>query len=454
MAIAQTDGGAGGPLWPWRALSALLAVLALVALLSGPATAWAQATAETAAAAVAKPVLSGGDTAWMLISTVLVTLMVVPGLAVFYAGLVRRKNALATVALVLGSSAVVTLVWFTAGYSLAFSAGNGWFGSLNDLMLEKALGSANTVHALAPTVPEPVFVMFQLAFAMVTVGLIFGAVVERVRFGAAMVFAALWTLLVYAPVAHWIWHPAGWLHTFGHLDYAGGTVVHLASGVAALVLAGVVGPRLGYGVEPMPPHNLMLTTLGAGLLWVGWFGFNGGSAFAASPDAAKAVLVTQAAAAAGLLGWWLLEWMTRGQASLLGMASGLVAGLIAITPASGYVSLLPALLIGFLGATFCFFAATWLKQKLGYDDSLDVFGLHGVAGLLGTLLTGVFQTTGPPPLQQLGVQALGAGVVIIYVGAVTWVLATLLRLLMGLRVRQASEQEGLDIAQHGESLTN
>jgi ammonium transporter, Amt family len=425
--------------------------LAAAALGMLPLWAAAQAPAAASAPAAAATAFNGGDTAWLLISTVLVTLMVVPGIAVFYAGLVRRKNALATVALVLGSSAVVTLVWFGVGYSLAFSPGTGWIGGLDNVLLERA-SSATAVHPLAPTVPEPVFVMFQLAFAMVTVGLIFGAVVERVRFGAAMTFAALWSLLVYAPVAHWVWHPSGWLHGFGHLDYAGGTVVHLASGVAALVLAGVVGERKGYGVEPMPPHNLMLTTLGAGLLWVGWFGFNGGSAFAASGDAARAVLVTQAAAAAGLLGWWLLEWVTRGQVSLLGLASGLVAGLIAITPASGFVGLGPALVIGLAGSMCCFFAATWLKGKLGYDDSLDVFGLHGVAGLLGTLLTGVFHAGSRSPWEQLGVQAVGAAVVMAYVALVTWVLAWILRSVMSLRVRERSEQEGLDIAQHGESL--
>ena len=413
----------------------------------------AQTAPAGAASAAAPAAFSGGDTAWLLISTVLVTLMVVPGIAVFYAGLVRRKNALATVALVLGSSAVVTLVWFGIGYSLAFSPGNGWTGGLDNLLLERA-AAADAVHPLAPTVPEPVFVMFQLAFAMVTVGLIFGAVVERVRFGAAMAFAALWSLLVYAPVAHWVWHPAGWLHVFGHLDYAGGTVVHLASGVAALVLAGFVGERRGYGVEPMPPHNLMLTTLGAGLLWVGWFGFNGGSAYAASGDAARAVLMTQAAAASGLLGWWLMEWMTRGQVSLLGLASGLVAGLIAITPASGFVGLGAALVIGVAGSISCFFAATWLKSKLGYDDSLDVFGLHGVAGLIGTLLTGVFHAGTRSPWEQLGVQAFGAAAVMVYVAIVTGVLAWILRAVVSLRVRERSEQQGLDIAQHGESLAD
>jgi Amt family ammonium transporter len=267
-----------------------------------------------------------------------------------------------------------------------------------------------------------------------------------------MAFAALWTLLVYAPVAHWVWHPDGWLHTFGHLDFAGGTVVHLSSGVAGLVLAGMVGPRQGYGHEPMPPHNLMLTTLGAGFLWVGWFGFNGGSAMAAGFDATRAVLVTQAAAAAGVIGWWLLEWMSRGQPSLLGLASGLVAGLIAITPASGYVGVGPALAIGLAGSAGCWFAATWLKQKLGYDDSLDVFGLHGVAGFAGTVLTGLFASQVVNPMAQVGIQTFGALVVAAYVAAATALIAVVLRAIIGLRVKPEAEREGLDIAQHGESL--
>jgi ammonium transporter, Amt family len=420
-----------------------------------PVAASAQAPAEAAASAAlagTASLVQAGDTAWMLIATVLVTLMVVPGIAVFYAGLVRRKNALATVAVVLGSAAVVTLVWFGVGYSVAFTSGNGYFGGLDDLFLGQATEGKGRGHVLAPTVPEPVFVLFQLAFAMVTVALIFGAVVERVRFGAAMAFAALWTLLVYAPVAHWVWHPDGWLHTFGHLDYAGGTVVHLASGVAGLVLAGMVGPRQGYGHEAMPPHNLMLTTLGAGFLWVGWFGFNGGSAMAASSDATQAVLVTQAAAAAGVIGWWLLEWMSRGQPSLLGLASGLVAGLIAITPASGYVGVGAALLIGLAGAASCWFAATWVKLKLGYDDSLDVFGLHGVAGFIGTVLTGLFAVQVANPWAQAGIQALGALAVAAYVALATAAIAIVLKAMFGLRVDAEAEREGLDIALHGESL--
>jgi Amt family ammonium transporter len=420
---------------------------ALSAALLTPALTWAQGAAPAGA-----PAIQSGDTAWMLISTVLVTLMVVPGIAAFYAGLVRRKNALSTAAVTLGSAAVVSLVWFVVGYTLAFSPGNGFFGNLSDLLLADAAQAGGRTHPLAPTVPEPVFVLFQLAFAMVTVALIFGAVVERMRFGAAMLFAALWTLLVYAPVAHWVWHPEGWLHTFGHLDFAGGTVVHLASGVAGLVLAGFVGARRGYGREPMPPHNLMLTTLGAGFLWVGWFGFNGGSAMAASADATRAVLVTQAAAASGLIGWWLLEWMSRGQPSLLGLASGLVAGLIAITPASGYVGVPAALAIGLAGAVCCWFAATWVKLKLGYDDSLDVFGLHGVAGFVGTVLTGLFATSAAHPLQQAGIQLAGALAVAAYVALATAAIAVVLRAVTGLRVDEGAEREGLDIAQHGESL--
>lgn len=428
----------------WHRLRA--ALLGVVA--SGTAT-----LAPGAALAAEASKLSGGDTAWMLIATTLVTLMVVPGIALFYSGMVRRKNALSTVALVLGSAAVVTLVWFSAGYTLAFSPGQGWVGGLTDLFLA-GVDRPGRAHELAPTVPEASFVMFQLSFAMVTVALIFGAVVERIRFGAAMIFAGLWTVLVYAPVAHWVWHPQGWLHQFGHLDYAGGTVVHLASGVAGLVLAGMAGHRRGYGHEPMPPHNLMLTTIGAGLLWVGWFGFNGGSAFAASADAARAVLVTQGAAAAGVLGWWALEWLARGQVSLLGLATGLVAGLIGVTPASGYVGLFGAMAIGLISSSFCWLASTWIKVKLGYDDSLDVFGLHGVAGFVGTVLTGVFHNGTRGWMEQTAVQAMGSLAVAGYVAAVTFVLAALLRGTLGLRVGERAEAEGLDLAQHGETLSH
>jgi Amt family ammonium transporter len=377
---------------------------------------------------------------------------VVPGIALFYAGLVRRKNALSTCALVLGSAAFVTLTWVLIGYSLAFTEGNEWLGSLSQVLLLQLSGQATAGHALAPSVPEAVFVLFQLAFAMVTVALIFGAVVERIQFRAAMMFTVVWTLVVYAPIAHWIWHPEGWLHAFGHMDYAGGTVVHLASGVAGLVLAGMTGARRGYGREPMPPHNLLLTIVGAGMLWVGWFGFNGGSAMQASTEACMAVLATQVAAGGGVVAWITCEWITRGQVSLLGLASGLLAGLICITPASGFVGVGPAMVIGVLGSVFCFFSVTAVKSRLGYDDSLDVFGLHGVAGLLGTVLTGLFQSKNPDVLGQTAVQLMGAMVVVVYVAIATWAIAWLIRRTMGLRVNQTVETEGLDLGQHGESL--
>ncbi len=394
--------------------------------------------------------INGGDTAWMLISTVLVTLMVVPGIALFYAGLVRRKNALSTCALVLGSAAFVTLTWVMLAYSLAFTDDTGWVGSVSQALLARLKPGVG--HVLAPTVPEAVFVLFQLAFAMVTVALIFGAVVERIAFRAAMAFSVLWTLGVYAPVAHWVWHPTGWLHALGHMDYAGGTVVHLASGVAGLVLAGMTGTRHGYGREAMPPHNLLLTIAGAGMLWVGWFGFNGGSALQASEEACMAVLATQLAAASGVVGWIACEWVTRGQVTLLGLASGLLAGLICITPASGFVGAVAALVIGLAGSVFCFFCVTAVKARLGYDDSLDVFGLHGVAGLLGTVLTGLFQTRNPDLPGQAAVQLLGAAAVALYVALATWLIAWLIRASLGLRVQPGVEAAGLDLGQHGESL--
>lgn len=416
-----------------------------------------QARAQSAVAGaveVAPSLFNGADTAWMLISTVLVTLMVVPGIALFYAGMVRRKNALAVTAQVLGSAAVVTLAWMVVGYSIAFDAGTPWYGGFSDSLFSDRFLKGSLGHELAPTIPEPVFVLFQLTFAMVAVALVLGAVVERFKFGAAMLFAALWVVLVYAPVAHWVWHPQGWLHALGHVDAAGGTVVHLSAGVAGLVLAGLTGPRLGYGRTLMAPHNLMYTIVGAGLLWVGWFGFNGGSAMGATQAAGMAVLLTQVAASAGVVGWLACEWMFRRRITLLGLASGLVAGLIAITPASGSVGTAAAAIIGLSSAVFCFFAATAVKARLNYDDSLDVFGLHGVAGFLGTVLTGAFAPGAANGLAQMGVQAFGALAVMMYVGLVTAGIALSVRALMGLRVNLESEKQGLDLAQHGESLAD
>lgn len=394
--------------------------------------------------------LDSGDTAWMMFCCVLVTLMVLPGLTLFYAGLVRRKNALATGATILGSMGFATVAWLAIGYSLAFTEGNGWIGGTRQWLLE-GLPSIRA-HELAPSVPHAVFIMFQLAFAMVTVALIYGAVVERIRFASAMVFATVWLLVVYAPVAHWVWHPKGWLHQLGHLDFAGGTVVHLAAGIAALVLVKMTGNRLGYGREPMAPHNLMLSLTGAAMLWLGWFGFNGGSAMGATPAAGMAMLATQVAAATGVLGWLACEWLARGRVSLLGLTSGLIAGLICVTPASGYTSMAGASIMGLVGAVLCFFATTTMKERLGYDDSLDVFGLHGVAGFAGTVLAGVFQAKNADVGAQLVVQLGGALAVVAYVAAATAVIAWALRATLGLRVQKDTELGGLDIRQHGESL--
>jgi ammonium transporter, Amt family len=398
--------------------------------------------------------LNTGDTAWVLISAVLVTLMVVPGVALFYSGLLRRINALSIVAQVFGSTVVVTLIWVLFGYSLAFTPSNtGLVGGFSRFMLGGVTASSVVGNVMAPTVPEAAFVMFQLAFAMVTVVLILGSVVERLRFRSALIFAALWTALVYAPVAHWVWHPTGWLHRNGHMDFAGGTVVHITAGVAGLVLAGLVGPRRGYGTVEMPPHNLMLTIIGASLLWVGWFGFNGGSALSASGDASMAVLVTQIAACTGILGWLSCEWILRGQVTVLGLLSGLVAGLVAITPASGYVSPMGSIVIGAVGGVVCFFGASAVKSRFGLDDSLDVFGLHGVAGFVGTVLTGLFQLHPQTSIwQQALTQTLGAVAVGLYVAIATWIIGMLLKFTIGLRVSPELEDQGLDLGQHGEAI--
>jgi Amt family ammonium transporter len=394
--------------------------------------------------------IDSGDTAWMLISVVLVMLMVLPGIALFYAGMVRRKNALSTVALVMGGAVVTTLVWAGWGYSLVFSPGDGGIGGLSRLWLEGL--KPDGTHPLAPTVPETVFMLFQLGFAMVTVALVYGSVVERIRFPAAMVFALLWLTFVYAPVAHWVWHPNGWLHAMGHLDYAGGTVVHLASGVAGLVLAATIGQRSGFGREPMTPHNLMLTMIGTGLLWVGWFGFNGGSAMGSSTQAGMAVVVTQLGAAAGGIGWLACEMLRRGQISTLGMATGVVAGMVGVTPASGYVGVGAAVVIGMASAIASYIGVAALKARLGFDDALDVFGVHGIAGALGTLLTGVFFTQGRGVVAQVSIQAFGALTVALYVGLATAVIGLLIRVTIRLRVHPHDETHGLDMGQHGESL--
>ncbi len=405
------------------------------------------------AAGTAAPATSGGDTAWMLVCTVLVLLMTMPGIILFYGGMLRTKNALSVVAHTIAGAAMVTLAWAALGYSLAFTPGNGWVGGFERVVGSGLLG-ATGVHPLAPTVPEAAFFMFQLAFAIITFAIILGATAERMRLGATVVFAALWSLVVYAPVAHWVWHPTGWLAAMGHMDFAGGTVVHIASGASALVAAWVLGPRLGFGRDPMVPHNLMITVLGGGLLWAGWFGFNAGSAFEASGRAAGALLVTQVGACAGAATWGLCEYVRRGQWSVLGTLTGAIAGLIAITPASGYVDIPGALAIGACSGVVCFVCVVGFKARTGIDDALDVFALHGVGGLVGTVLTPLFASAAIAPVTaSVWTNTLGALAVMAYAAGATWLLLRLIGLVVRLRVRAEHEKVGLDIAEHGEMLS-
>ena len=401
--------------------------------------------------------LSAGDTAWMLVATALVLMMTVPGTALFYAGMVRKKNVLSMLMQSFSIAALVTLLWWAVGYSLALTPGSPFIGGLDralfrGLTFDKASGMIS-VSPLAPTVPETVEAMFQLTFAIVTAALICGAFAERIKFSAMVLFMTLWSLLVYVPVAHWVWEPGGWLAGRGVLDYAGGTVVHINAGVAGLAGALVMGKRTGYGRFSMAPHNLVLTVIGTGLLWVGWFGFNAGSAGAADGRAGLAMLTTQLGAAAAALAWTATEWATKRKPSVLGIASGAVAGLVAITPASGFVGPSSAVLIGLAAGVVCFWGATTLKHALGYDDSLDAFGVHGIGGIAGALLTGpladpaIGGTAG-----SLAAQALGVGVTVVYGFTVSFVLFKLIDLTLGLRVSEDEEREGLDVALHGESI--
>jgi Amt family ammonium transporter len=401
--------------------------------------------------------INAGDTAWMMSASALVLLMTVPGLALFYAGMVRKKNILATMAQTFAVCALVTLLWFAFGYSLAFMPGSAWLGSfdaamLDSLVFDKRAGLIS-VHHLATTVPEPVFVMFQLTFAIITPALIAGAFAERMRFSALLLFMALWSLLVYAPVAHWVWEPSGWLAQRGVLDFAGGTVVHINAGVAGLACAWMLGRRIGFGQEPLMPANLGYTMMGASLLWVGWMGFNGGSACAADGRAGMAMLATQLGAAAATLAWMLAEWVVRGSPTLLGLCSGAVAGLVAITPASGYVDPKAAVLIGLVAGMACYWGATGLKRLLGADDSLDVFGVHGVGGIVGALLTGVLAVPGIGGVEgSLLNQAVGVGATLLYSGVVTVAILALVDVLVGLRVTRQQELDGLDLSLHGERV--
>ncbi len=424
---------------------------------AAPAPAAAAPAAPTAPFLVGFDKIDSGATAWMLTSTALVLFMTIPGLALFYGGMVRKKNVLATLMQSFAICALVTVLWVVAGYSLAFMPGTPWLGGMGRFLLDGMLYQNEAkkvmVHHAATSIPESVYMMFQMTFAIITPALIAGAFAERMKFSAMMVFITLWSLLVYSPIAHWVWEPGGWLAGKGVLDFAGGTVVHINAGVAGLAAALVLGKRVGYGKEPMAPHNLVLTLVGASMLWVGWFGFNAGSAVAADGRAGMAMVVTQVATAVAALSWMFAEWLTKGKPSVLGIASGAVAGLVAITPASGFVATGGAIAIGLAAGVICFWAATSLKHMLGYDDSLDAFGVHGTGGIVGALLTGVFNVKEISAMDgSLATQALGVGVTVVYGFVVSFILLKVIDMVMGLRVSEEEEREGLDLVLHGERI--
>ncbi|HWX48874.1 MAG TPA: ammonium transporter [Roseomonas sp.] len=440
---------------PWgRRAAVLLPTL----LLASPAMAQDAAT------------VSAGDTAWMLTSTALVLMMTIPGLALFYAGMVRKKNVLATMMQSFFLAALVSVVWMVAGYSLAFGEGGAYIGDLSRVFLSGigqgwdapfTLGSGD--GAVAFTIPESVFIMFQMTFAIITPALATGAMADRLKFSSLCVFTVLWSLLIYSPIAHWVWHPNGWIFGLGALDFAGGTVVHINAGVAGLVGAVMLGKRTGLGHENMAPFNLALAVIGAALLWVGWFGFNAGSAGAAGGRAGMAMLVTQLAAGAATLAWVAAEWITKGKPSVLGAISGAVAGLVAITPAAGFVMPGAALVIGIVAGLAGFWGATALKHWCGYDDSLDAFGVHGICGIVGALLTGIFAygplsaTPAAPDgtagsFGQFMLQLYAVLATFVFTAIGTFILLKAIDVVMGLRVNEESEREGLDVSLHGERL--
>ena len=420
--------------------------IALLALLLLSMSALAQAPA-------APPKIDPANTAWMLTSAVLVLFMTLPGLALFYAGLVRMKNVLSVLMQCFAITCVVTLAWLVVGYSIAFGEGNAWWGGLG-----KSFFSGLQVSTVKGTIPETVFAMYQLTFAIITPALVVGAYAERVRFGGMMLFSLLWLLIVYCPIAHWVWGD-GWLQKRGLMDFAGGTVVHLNAGVAALVCALVLGRRRGFPDTAMPPHNMTMTLTGAAMLWVGWFGFNAGSALAADGAAGMAMLVTHIGAATGAFAWMICEWLRYGKPSALGIVTGMVAGLGTITPASGFVGPIGALIIGAVAGVACFTATSYMKRVLNVDDSLDVFPVHGVGGLLGTLLTGVLVSTtfggiGYPEKVTMGdqfmTQVIGVVATAVWSGVLTWILLKLVDAIVGMRVAGEEENEGLDTVLHNE----
>jgi ammonium transporter, Amt family len=437
-----------------RAVPILIGILAVTPAIAEMAT----------ASAPAAPKIDAGDTAWMIAATALVLLMTIPGLALFYCGMVRKKNVLATMAQSVACVGLVSILWAVIGYSLAFSGDAPALGNFERVLL---LGiGMDSVSPLAKTIPESLFMIYQMTFAIITVALVAGAVADRMRFSAFLLFAILWLLIVYVPLAHWVWG-GGFLQSYGVLDFAGGTVVHINAGVAGLVAALMLGKRRGYGTENLAPYDLSMAVIGTGLLWVGWFGFNGGSALSAGPRASMAIVATHLAACAGALTWMLLEWKDRSKPSVLGIISGAIAGLGTITPASGFVLPWHGIVIGIVAGGGCYWACTKLKLWLGYDDSLDVFGVHGVGGVIGVTLTGVFATAalsidaatpnGLPGLidgnpRQVLIQIVGVLVTVAWSGVCTAVILKLVGFVTALRVTPEAEQMGLDITQHGESI--
>ena len=403
--------------------------------------------------------LSSGDTGWILTSTALVLFMTIPGLALFYAGLVRSKNVLSVLMQCFAITCMASILWFAYGYNLAFGDGgnlNQWMGGFGNLFMSNIDRAS-----MSGTIPETVFAMFQMTFAIITPALIVGGFAERMKFSAMLLFSALWLTFVYAPVCHWVWG-GGWLADMGLLDFAGGTVVHINAGIAAIVAAIVLGNRKGFGEVAMPPHNMTMTVAGAAMLWVGWFGFNAGSALAANGDAGMAMLVTHIGAASGSLAWMFMEWVRHGKPSVLGIVTGMVAGLGTITPASGYVGPLGALIIGLTAGVVCYIATAFIKRTLKIDDSLDVFPVHGVGGILGTMLAGVFVAIlggvglaeGVTMADQVWVQFVGVAATIVYCGILTWVILKVVDVIVGLRVSSDEETEGLDIVLHDETGYN
>jgi Amt family ammonium transporter len=439
--------------------------LAALALMATTARSWAQdATTtiveEVTAVAEAAPTIDTGDTAWMITSCALVLMMTIPGVALFYSGMVRKKNVLDVSVQSFTICCIATVLWMVAGYSMTFTDGGelqSYIGGFDRLFL--AGMTLDSTNALAATIPESVFMMFQMTFAIITPALITGAFADRMKFSAMCWFMTFWLILVYVPIAHWVWG-GGFLGGAGVLDFAGGTVVHINAGIAGLVACIVIGKRKGYGVENMAPHNLVLSLIGASLLWVGWFGFNAGSAVAAGGRAGMAMAVTQIATAAAALTWMVLEWVLRGKPSVLGIISGAVGGLVAITPASGFVDPMGGLFIGIGAGIACYWGAVWLKHKLHYDDSLDVFGVHGVGGIVGAILTGVFavESIGGVPgliegnVGQVWTQIEGVIVTIVYCAVVSFILLKIIDVVIGLRVSQEAEVGGLDLNLHGETV--